>query len=152
MHILHSDELIMLVFFMIKIESYPQYELYKFTKGLYFEKDRLVPKNCDNRCVYSTIINRCYYSSYLYALEWLEDKHDFKPLLPWEYPDGEYISEHNQVINMLKNLHLFDVHNFMLDLFSLRKKADYKPFSYLSDGELDKAIEFMENIFDNLKF
>ena len=55
---------------MINIEKYPQYELYKFAKDMYSKKkNTLVPKNCDNLCVYSIIINRCYYSSYLYASE-----------------------------------------------------------------------------------
>ena len=39
------------------IEKYPQFELYKFTKKLNLNKEKMVPKNCGNRCVYSTIIN-----------------------------------------------------------------------------------------------
>ena len=113
----------------INIEKYPQYELYKFTKQMYFKKDKLIPKNCDNRCVYSTIINRCYYSSYLYASEWLEEKHNFKPLSKWEYGDDDFVTEHNQVIEKFRYLHLFKVNKYMWDLITLRKKADYEPFS-----------------------
>ena len=121
-------------------------------KTCILKKNTLVPKNCDNLCVYSIIINRCYYSSYLYASEQLEDKHDFKPLSKWEYGDKKFIPEHSQVIDKFRYLKIFEVNNYMRDLMDLRKKADYEPFSPLLDDELDKAIEHMENIFDILKF
>ena len=53
------------------ITKYPQYELYTFTELLFSKKEDFI-SDCGCRCVYSTIINRCYYSSYLYSLEWLQ--------------------------------------------------------------------------------
>ena len=52
---------------MYNIKKSPQYDLYRLTKKLFLNKDKLVPKNADNRCIDSTIINRAYYSSYLLA-------------------------------------------------------------------------------------
>ena len=111
-----------------------------------------MPKNCDNRCVYSTIINRCYYSSYLYALEWLFEKHGFKPLSKSEWGDDEFVTEHKQVRLMFKDLNQIDVYISLFNLLNLRKKADYEPFSNISDDELNKAMGIMESIFQNLDF
>ena len=107
----------------INIEKYPQFELYKFTKKLNLNKERMVPKNCDNRRVYSTIINRCYYSSYLYALEWLFEKHGFKPVLKNEWEDGKFVTEHRQVRLMFKELEERDVAFSLFKLLNLRKKS-----------------------------
>ena len=136
----------------INIEKYPQFELYKFTKKLNLNKEKMVPKNCDNRCVYSTIINRCYYSSYLYALEWLFEKHGFKPLSKSEWGDDDFVTEHKQVRLMFSDLKENNVGISLLNLFYLRKKADYEPFSNISDDELNKAMGIMESIFQNLDF
>ena len=112
----------------------------------------MVPKNCDNRCVYSTIINRCYYSSYLYALEWLFEKHGFKPLSRSEWGDDDFVTEHSQVRLMFRELEQRNVGISLFDLFYLRKKADYEPFSNISDDELNEAMEIMESIFKDLDF
>ena len=45
---------------MYNIEKSPQYDLYRLTKKLNLNKEKLVPKNADSRCVKSTIINRAY--------------------------------------------------------------------------------------------
>ena len=57
---------------MRNIEKSPQYDLYRLTKNLYLNKEKIVPENADMRCVKSTIINRAYYSSYSLASEWLD--------------------------------------------------------------------------------
>lgn len=136
----------------INIEKYPQYELYKFTKKLHFNKEKLVPKNCDNRCVFSTIINRCYYSAYLYVSLWLQEVYKFKPLSKKDFGKDEFITEHKQVRDKLKNINQHSVEAKLYTLFDLRKKADYEPFQDISEEELDDAIELMEQIFETLKF
>lgn len=136
----------------INIEKYPQYELYKFTKKLHENKESLVPKNCDNRCVFSTIINRCYYSAYLYASLWLQEVYNFKPLSKEDFDEDKFITEHGQVRNKLWDVNQYSVRNKLFELSDLRKKADYEPFQDISEEELDDAIELMEQIFETLKF
>lgn len=112
----------------------------------------MVPKNCNNRCVYSTIINRCYYSSYLYAQEWLFEKYNFEPLLKSNFDNNnEFITEHKQVRNKFKGINHDKISTDLFDLSTLRKKADYNPFSPISDDELNKAMGLMEHIFQTLK-
>ena len=40
------------------ITKYPQFQLYLLTIHLLMLKNQLIPKNCDERCINSTIINR----------------------------------------------------------------------------------------------
>lgn len=136
---------------LINVEKYPQYQLYKFTRKLYVNKESLVPKNCDNRCVYSTIINRCYYSSYLYLSEWLLNK-GFKVKSKDDCEiDGEiFVSEHKQIRDALKNEGESKISNRLYKLSELRSIADYEPFSDLMDDDLNRAINLMEYIFKEI--
>ena len=137
----------------MNIEKSPQYELYTFTKLLNQKRIDLIPINCDNRCVYSTIINRCYYSSYLYTLFWLEDKFNFKLKKPFEFDDDEdFITEHKQVRLALKDKNLDSISSELVILSKLRKKADYEPLNDISDDELQDAINCMDLIFRKLTF
>ena len=137
----------------MKIEEYPQYRLYKFTKLLNINKEKFQKPYTGKRAVNGTIVNRAYYSSYSYALLWLED-HDFKPKQKWEYEmEGkEYVSEHRQVRECLKNKEKYNVSQDLFDLHRLRKKADYKLMKPLTEEDAKKAMEYMENIFSELKF
>ena len=85
------------------VSKYPQFELYLLTLHLLMLKDQLVPDGCDSRCINSTIINRVYFSSYLYCLLWLEDVKKFKPTPIMELDLDERVSEHKQVRNALFN-------------------------------------------------
>lgn len=136
---------------LINVEKYPQYQLYKFTRKLYVNKGSLVPENCDNRCVYSTIINRCYYSSYLYLSEWLLNK-GFKVKSKDDCEiDGEiFVSEHKQIRDALKNEGESKISNRLYKLSELRSIADYEPFSDLMDDDLNRAINLMEYIFKEI--
>ena len=48
-------------------------------------KSQLIPENCDEWCVNATIINRAYYSAYLFCELWLEDVKKFKVKHPWDF-------------------------------------------------------------------
>lgn len=135
------------------ITKYPQYELYSFAELLFLKKDDLIPEKCNCRCVYSTIINRCYYSSYLYSLEWLFEKFGFKPRPPEDFDKNErFITEHKQVRDALKEKNFPAISYELADLAILRKKADYDPFLDISDDELSDAMESMGIIFEKLSF
>ena len=135
------------------ITKYPQYQLYLFTLKMLMFKDQLVPKNCDERCVNASIINRAYYSAYLYCQLWLEDVKKFKVKAPWNFENKKQtISEHKQVRRALFNFGEKKVKSELTKLSKLRKKADYDPFVDISQKEVYDAIEHMKNIFKLLKF
>ena len=134
------------------IKKYPQYQLYLFTLKMLMFKDQLIPKNCDEWCVNASIINRAYYSAYLYCQLWLEDVKKFKVKSPWHFENKNGISEHKQVRKALKKFGKRNTQTELNDLATLRKKADYEPFRDISPKEVDEAIEHMENIFKQLKF
>ena len=85
------------------LSKYPQYQLYLLTLHMLMLKNQLIPKNCDEWCVNASIINRAYYSAYLYSKLWLEDVKNFKIKHPWDFKDNEdRIGEHKQVREALK--------------------------------------------------
>lgn len=116
-------------------------------------KNQLVPQNCDERCINATLINRAYYSAYLYCSLWLEDIKRFKPLSSWEFSENERnISKHKQIINALYNFNEAKIESQLSQLFDLRIKADYEPFIDITSEEVTDAIHHMEKIFSHLKF
>lgn len=116
-------------------------------------KPYLIPPNCDVRCINASIINRAYYSAYLYCALWLEDIKKFKPLSSWEFEDNEEkINKHKQIRNALYNFNEKQMSAELNDLFNLRHKADYEPFLDISAKEVEDSISHMEKIFGHLKF
>ena len=76
----------------------PHCELFEFTKLLNSKKTELIPKGYTNRCIYATIINRCYYTLFNYVSEWLKKKYEFIPLKKHEYDNPKYYkSDHKQI-------------------------------------------------------
>ena len=135
------------------ITKYPQYELQLLTLNLLNLKSQIVPENCDERCVNSTIINRAYFSSYLFCELWLDYKKQFKTVKSWEFDeDEEIISEHKQVRNALYNYGEKKIRTELSKLALLRRKADYEPFIDITPKEVQDAITHMEKIFNNLTF
>ena len=138
---------------MSNIEKNPQYDMYRLTKKLYLNKEKLVPKNADMRCVKSTIINRAYYSSYSLASEWLNYNFDFQIKPPGKFKNkNSVISGHIQVLNALFKYEKKSSHKNLSRLKSLRTKADYRMESKISDNEVKNSLIFMDSIFNDLKF
>lgn len=137
----------------MNIKKYPQYHLYLLTLHLLTMKQQLIPQNCDERCVNATIINRAYYSAYLFCKLWLEDVKKFKTVPYWEFDENEKkISKHKQVRNALYNFDEKQMGSSLNRLFDLRHKADYNPFTDITPDEVTTAINTMEKIFNKLKF
>ncbi len=135
------------------ITKYPQYELQLLTLNLLNLKSQIVPENCDERCVNSTIISRAYFSSYLLCELWLDYEKQFKTVKTWEFDeDEEIISEHKQVRNALYNYGEKKIKTELSKLASLRRKADYEPFIDITPTEVQDAISHMKKIFNNLTF
>lgn len=105
------------------IAKYPHYQLYLLTLHLLMLKDQLVPDSCENRCIDSTIINRAYFSSYLFCGLWLEDVKKFKPT-PLEMMNiEERISEHLQIRNALYFVFTFILFYFCIVIFILNHQT-----------------------------
>lgn len=138
----------------MKIKKYPQYKLYKFTKLLNINKEKFQKPYTGKRAVNGTIINRAYYSAYSYAYLWLEEEDQFKPKQKWEFKkEGkEYISEHQQVRKALEDLDHYKTSEKLYQLHDLRKRADYELFNPLTEEDVNDAIKYMNEIFDELKF
>ena len=135
------------------ITKYPQYHLYLMTLHFFGIQELLLPPNCDKRCVNATLINRAYYSAYLYCVLWLEDIKKFKPIPSWAFKhDEKKISKHKQIINALNNFGEVKMGSELSQLFDLRHKADYEPLIDIPPKDVTDAIQHMEKIFNYLKF
>lgn len=98
--------------------------LYKFTQLLNLNKEKFQRPYTGKRAVNSTIINRAYYSAYSLAKLWLEE-HDFKvkDKSDYEMLNKEFITEHYQVRNALKDYGKINTSQYLFDLHNLRKKS-----------------------------
>lgn len=134
------------------ITKYPQFQLYLLTLNMLMLKNQSIPKNCDEWCFNASIINRAYYSAYLYCELWLDYVNNFKVKHSWEFEsDDERIGEHKQVREALKDFGEKNMKTELLSLFKLRRKADYDPFIDITSEEVNNAIHHMEKIFNHLK-
>ncbi|MBQ6100443.1 MAG: hypothetical protein IJL02_11360 [Methanobrevibacter sp.] len=137
----------------MNITKYPQFQLYLLTLHMLMLKNQLIPKNCDEWCVNASIINRAYYSAFLYCELWLEYVKNFKIKHPWEFDENEErIGEHKQVREALKNFGEKNMKTELYNLFKLRQKADYNPFIDITPQEVADSINHMEKIYKHLKF
>lgn len=137
----------------MNIPKSPQFHLYLLTLHLLGMKDLLVPQNCDVRCVDATIINRAYYSAYLYCELWLWIVHNFKIKHPWDFEKGRIKeSEHKQVRTALYDFGEYTMQTELENLARLRNKADYHPYKKITSDDVTNAIDHMKTIFSNLSF
>lgn len=133
--------------------KYPQFQLYLLTLKLKVMKKQLLPQNCDKRCINATIINRAYYSAYLYCELWLEKMKHFKTKHPWEFKPGEKkIGEHKQIRDALLEFGEETMRDELKELATLRQTADYKPYKKITSQDVNESIEHMKAIFNHLKF
>ena len=80
------------------VVKYPQFQLYLFTLQIIILKNQLLSKNNDDWPFKATVINRAYYSSYLYCELWLDYVKNFIVKQPWDFKDDEQvIGVHKQV-------------------------------------------------------
>ena len=135
------------------ISRCPQFQLYLLTLQMLMLKNQLIPENCDEWCVNASIINRAYYSAYLFCELWLDYVKKFKVKHPWDFKDDEErIGEHKQVREALKDFGEKNMKTELNYLFRLRRKADYDPFIDITSEEVTNAVHHMEKIFNHLKF
>lgn len=135
----------------INILESPHCELFEFTKLLNSKKDELIPGGYSSRSIYATIINRCYYSSFNYASEWLKKKHGFVPLKIHEYDNPrDYKSAHKQIQDKLKEHNMVDVSNKLRSLFIFRNNVDYPPLNRITLKQVNDSISNMEYVFNRL--
>lgn len=138
---------------LMNITKSPQFQIYLLTLHLMNMKDSLLPENCDIRCVDATIINRAYFSAYLYCELWLWIVHHFRIKHPWEFEKGQKRDgEHKQVRTALYDFGEDVMQTELENLAKLRNKADYYPHKKISPEDISNAIDHMETIFNHLKF
>ena len=138
---------------LMRITETPQFHLYLLTLHLLEIKDLLLPQNCNIRCVDATIINRAYYSAFLYCELWLWIVHNFKVKHPGDIEKGQKKeSEHKQVRTALYDFGEDNMQTELENLARLRNKADYYPNKEITINDVTNAIDHMKYVFNHLNF
>lgn len=126
-------------------------DLYKHTILLNEKDNELIPKNCGHRCVRSTIINRAYYSTFLFVRKYLtKNGFQLRNIVEYKKNNEPILTEHQQIINKLSEINN-GLSKKLKQLKRLRKKADYYPEQKLSLKEVNRSIEIMNLIIKSLK-
>lgn len=126
-------------------------DLYKHTILLNEKDNELIPKNCGHRCVRSTIINREYYSTFLFVRKYLtKNGFQLRNIVEYKKNNEPILTEHQQIINKLSEKNN-GLSKKLKQLKRLRKKADYYPEQKLSLKEINRSIEIMNLIIKSLK-
>ena len=97
-----------------------------------------------------TIINRLYYSIYLYIRDKLCEKHKYRSLCENEIDKHPSQGPHELVINSLK-IKNYDASNKLYELFELRKVADYKMKVTITSSKVVKGYSLYNEIFNIVK-
>lgn len=79
-------------------------------------------------------------------------KFKVKSKLDFDICGEEFIPEHKQVRDVLKDKGQSKISQRLFNLSQLREVADYFPDKLLADDDLNKAMGLMEYIFKNIKF
>ena len=126
-------------------------DLYKHTLLLNEKQDKLIHPYCSARCVRSTILNRTYYSAYLYVKKYLISKdYEIKDINYYKRQKKKFKTEHQQVIDYLTEENE-ELSSKLKILKNLRNKADYHPKRKITIKDITTSVNYMKDIFKELQ-
>lgn len=102
----------------------------------------------DLQCIYRTVVNRAYLSTYLHTHDWIVDNGPYMNIK--EYGGGN-IGYHAAILLGLKYLKKFDIYRKYSDFLDLRVSADYDVVGIVTPNDAKTAIELAEEICNSLK-
>lgn len=117
-----------------------------FAKYLY-EHD-FSDDNYDLQCIYRSIVNRAYLSTYLHTREWIIANGPYNDVK--DYADGD-VGYHTAILIALSKLKRFDVKSSYEDFIELRVIADYDIVDIITRGDAKTAIGLADRICNSLQ-
>ena len=100
-------------------------------------------KKYDLQCIYRTIVNRAYLSTYLQTSEWILNNGEHNNVK--DYAKGD-IGYHAAILVALKALKKFVVHEKYSEFLDLRVEADYNIVNIITLDDAKRAIELADEI------
>ena len=105
-------------------------------------------ENYDLQCIYRTIVNRAYLSTYLHTLEWILINGPYSDVK--DYAEGN-TGYHAAILIALKSLKLYSVHEKYSEFLDLRVEADYNIVDIITEDDAKVAVELADNICNALQ-
>ena len=104
-------------------------------------------ENYDLQCIYRSIVNRTYLSTYLQTEEWILINGPYNNVK--DYANGN-IGYHAAILVALKALKKFTIHEKYSEFLDLRVEADYNIVDIISYDDVKKAIDLADEICNDL--
>ena len=105
-------------------------------------------ENYDLQCIYRTIVNRAYLSTYLHTREWIIDNGPYMDIK--DYAIGN-IGYHAAILEALKFFKLYSVRKKYSDFIDLRVRADYDIVGIVDYDDAKTAIGLADEICNALQ-
>ncbi len=115
--------------------------LQAFAKYLY--RQDFSDENYDLQCIYRSIVNRSYLSTYLHTREWIIDNGPYSDVKDYANRDIGY---HAAILEALKFFKRYDVRKRYSDFIDLRVDADYDIVGIVTRDDALRAIELADEI------
>lgn len=97
----------------------------------------------DLQCIYRSIVNRAYLSTYLQTLDWILDNGPYNDVKDYAESDIGY---HAAILVALKALKKFIIHEKYSEFLDLRVEADYNIVNIITLDDAKKAIDLAYEI------
>ena len=117
-----------------------------FAKYLY--QHDFLDESYDLQCIYRSIVNRAYFSTYLHTREWIIDNGPYSDVK--DYAEGD-IGYHAAILVALKALGEMKIRRKFSDFIKLRSDADYDILSIITVDDAKTAIDLADEICNALQ-
>lgn len=97
----------------------------------------------DLQCIYRSIVNRAYLSTYLQTSDWILNNGPYNDVK--DYAKGD-IGYHAAILVALKSLKKFLVHDKYSEFLDLRVEADYNIVNVVTSDDAKRAIDLADEI------
>lgn len=109
----------------------------------YLNSQEFSQENYDLQCIYRTIVNRAYLSTYLHAQEWIISNGPYYDVR--DFADGD-IGYHSAICIALDKLNKHLISGVYEEFIRLRVDADYNVVTIITPEDAQKALDLASKI------
>lgn len=104
----------------------------------YLKAHEFSDENYDLQCIYRTIVNRAYLSTYLHTQEWIIDNGNHYDVRDYSKRDVGY---HTAICIALEKMHKHHISEVYEEFIRLRIDADYNIVTIITVEDAQKALD-----------
>ena len=110
----------------------------------YLQKQEFSDENYDLQCIYRTIVNRAYLSTFLHVKEWIINHGTIKDDIR-KYSQKK-VGHHTAICIALDTLHQQKISRVYSNFIKLRVDADYNIITIIKKEDAQKALDLANKI------